>query len=164
MTDTNNNIIDDDQELDYDGVITQDEPERIILPAGDYAFMVRDFERTTSKASEKKMVKIFLDIDGASFGKASIIDNMVLSTKMEWKLSQFFCGIGQKKHGEPLQMNWNAAIGTTGVVEVTCEESQQYGKQNRIKRYYDPAKAPVVDHSTPNPATYSSAPYTPGQF
>ncbi|MDK7260530.1 hypothetical protein QP450_07255, partial [Gardnerella vaginalis] len=41
--------------------------------------------------------------------------NLFLHSRTEGLLSAFFGAIGQKKHGEPLRMNWNSVIGSVGV-------------------------------------------------
>ena len=77
--------------------------------------------------------------DGSAY--TSIIERLILHTKMEWKLSQFFCSIGQKKHGEPLRMNWNKVLGAKGrckvYVDTYTTDRGEERKTNKISKFYD---------------------------
>ena len=140
-----------EKELGWDDEISN-EAEFVTLPAGDYDFEVVKFERSRSKGSEKipasNMAVLEIKItDGQK--SATVFDRLVLHTKMEWKLSQFFRAIGQKKHGEPVRMNWNAVPGARGRCKVieseyTTEKGEKRTK-NEIDKYYDYiAPAPTV--------------------
>ena len=76
--------------------------------------------------------------DPATGEAVELKDSLYLNSKAEWKLSQFFLAIGQKKHGEPLRPNWNAVVGSRGKCEITINEYQKDGetrKNNRIRNY-----------------------------
>lgn len=128
------------EELSYDGTITQDSQEFVILVPGEYQFRVTNIEKTRSKGEGKlpscNMVKVTCSINSPQ-GTANIIENLVLHTSLEWKLSQFFSSIGQKKKGEPLRMNWNNVMGATGKCSVINEEYNG-NLQNRIKAFLLP--------------------------
>lgn len=141
-----------EKELGWDDEISN-EAEFVTLPAGDYDFEVVKFERSRSKGSEKipasNMAVLEIRItDGQK--SATVFDRLVLHTKMEWKLSQFFRAIGQKKHGEPVRMNWNAVPGARGRCKVieseyTTEKGEKRSK-NEIEKYYDYiAPAPAAE-------------------
>lgn len=114
-----------------------------MLPEGDYDFTVTKFERSRHNGSDKippcNKAVVTLTVWGAD-DKVEIIENFLLCNKMEWKLSQFFLSIGLKKHGEPLRMNWNAAIGKKGkckvIVNKYTDKNGNNRENNRIEKFY----------------------------
>lgn len=111
--------------MDWDAVIVDDGNEyapKIILEEGDYKFTVSKLDRTMSKGSEKlppsRMAKLTLSVESDQ-GTATIITNLILHKSLEWKLSQFFRSIGQKRHGEKMKMNWGKVVGSYGIAHIT---------------------------------------------
>lgn len=139
-----------EKELGWDDEISQ-ESEFVLLPDGDYDFEVINFERSRSKGSDSippsNMAVLDIKItDGKS--TVSVKDYLVLHTKMEWKLSQFFRSIGMKKQGETVRMNWSAVPGAKGrckvIVDKYTNDKGQTRESNKIAKYYDyTAPAPV---------------------
>ncbi|WP_249629268.1 hypothetical protein [Streptococcus uberis] len=122
MTDFNTNNF--DREFGWDDVIEKDSSGFVQLTPGDYQFTVTNFERArhTPKSQDAKLpacpkAVISLEIE-TDEGVASLKHNLFLHSSTEGMLSAFFGSIGQKKHGEPLKMNWNTVIGATGVCSV----------------------------------------------
>lgn len=141
--------------LDWDSTISSDS-EYTLLENGDYNYTVTNLEKTYTQKTGAPMAKVTLKVyDEAN--ETSIIDNLVLQQNCEWKLSQFFRSIGQKKHGEPYRMDWSKVVGSTGRCKVKNETfTNQDGKEiktNRIERYYDPlpeaVKAAEKDDAVP---------------
>ena len=132
-----------ERELSWDDEISQ-ESEYTLLEPGDYDFEVKKFERGRSKGSDNipasNMAIIELKVSNGK-NSTNITDYLVLHTKMEWKLSQFFCSIGQKKHGEPLKMNWSKVVGAKGRCKVKVEDyvndKGEKRTSNKIDKYYD---------------------------
>lgn len=122
MTEYNNNF---EREFGWDDTIQEDAKEFITLQPGDYVFTVTDFERARHTPNPQKTGKlpacnkavISLEIE-TDEGVASLKHNLFLHISTEGMLSAFFGAIGQKKHGEPLKMNWNTVVGATGVCSV----------------------------------------------
>lgn len=122
MTEYNNNF---EREFGWDDTIQEDAKEFITLQPGDYVFTVTDFERARHTPNPQKTGKlpacnkavISLEIE-TDEGVASLKHNLFLHSSTEGMLSAFFGAIGQKKHGEPLKMNWNTVVGATGVCSV----------------------------------------------
>lgn len=120
-----------------------DEGSYVLLPEGDYDFTVSKFERARYDGSEKippcNNAKVTLKISGEE-GEIEITENLFLCKKFEWKLSSFFLSIGQKKHGEPLRMNWNKVVGAKGkchvYVDKYTKKDGSSGESNKIKKYY----------------------------
>ena len=140
----------DNYALDWDSEISK-ESEFELLPAGTYRFEVTGMERGRYAGSEKMqscpMATLTLHVTNVADGtNGSVNDSLYLNSKAEWKLSQFFLSIGQKKKGEPLRMNWNLVPGATGELELTVNEYDKKdgtrGKNNRVAKYL-PKAAPM---------------------
>lgn len=139
------------QVLDWDGVLENDGSEFTVLPEGDYVFEVTSFERGSFPGSEKmcacNKATLTLKID-ADQGVANVFDDLILHKRMEWKLSQFFRSIGQKKKGERVTMNWNAVIGSRGRVHIVVnkytDKNGQERENNKVGKYleYDESLMP----------------------
>lgn len=146
-----------DRELGWDDTIEKDANEFILLPEGDYDFIVESFERGRHNGSDKlppcnkAVLKIHID---APQGSVTLTHNLFLHTITEGMLSAFFSSIGQKKKGEPLRMNWNMVPGARGKLKLGVRKYKtQDGEErtsNDIKRFY--------------PREGNAPSFTPGNF
>lgn len=133
-----------ERELGWDDEIEKDGSDYIVLPAGDYNFTVAKFERARFQGSAKmpacNQAKLELTVHSQEHGDVTIFHNLFLHTKTEGLLSNFFAGIGQKKKGEKLRMNWNTVIGSKGRLKL--EVNKFTGKDgaektnNQVKTFY----------------------------
>jgi hypothetical protein len=129
------------RELGWDDTI-QNDSSFVELPEGDYDFTIDHFERGRSKGSDKippsNMAIVYFVVKTADGQEATIKENFILHTRLEWKLSELFCGVGLKKKGEELRMNWNALPGLTGRAKVTLEPDRNdpSKKYNHINKIY----------------------------
>ena len=141
--------------LEWDSEITQDTQEFVLLPEGDYPFMVQGLEKAIYDGPSEKIghgcpMAILKIVVGTDDNHTSVTDKLYLSTSMEWKLGQFFRAIGQKTHGKAYKMDWNNVIGKQGLCRIKVEDwVDREGKQrqsNKIERYLecDAVKAPTV--------------------
>lgn len=133
------------RELGWDDAIENDGPEFITLPEGDYDFEVISFERARHNGSEKlpacNKAVVSIKVTGKE-GTTTIKHNLFLHTITEGMLCAFFVGIGQRKHGERLTMNWNTVVGSKGRCKVgirkwTNDEGKEF-TSNEIKKFYEP--------------------------
>ncbi len=136
-------------EMGWDDVITE-ESSFVLLPEGDYSFTVKDFkrERHIPKSADAKLpacnkAVLTIEVDGKDKGKATITHNLFLHQSVEGLLSAFFISIGQKKHGEPLRMDWSKVVGANGRCKVGIRswENRNNGEKmqsNEIKRFLEP--------------------------
>lgn len=140
--------------LSWDSEISQDTPEFIVLPEGDYPFMVQDYEKGIYEGPSEKIghgcpMATLKIVVRSPKGNTSVQDRLYLTQNMEWKLSSFFRSIGQKSHGKSYKMDWNSIIGKEGLCHVKQETwVGNDGKErvtNRIDRYLDSdaAQAPT---------------------
>ena len=142
MTDFNNNF---DHELDWNDEITNDGAEFISLQSGDYQFTVTNIERARHTpnphnpgklpACNKAIVSVKIE---TAEGSTTLKHNLFLHSTTEGMLSAFFGAIGQKKHGQPLKMNWNV-IGATGV----CRINKRKGTGQYADHEYDNIKSMI---------------------
>jgi len=149
----------DERELGWDDSIENDGPDFETLPEGDYDFEVVGFERGRHSGSDKlpacNKAIVAIKVKGAA-GSTTIKHQLFLHTKTEGLLCAFFVGIGQRKHGEKLTMNWNKVIGSKGRCKVYVDKwvSNTTGKDltsNKISKFYEPEDKPATT-------------FKPGQF
>jgi len=114
MADINNN---QNMMIDWNDSIENDGQEFVLLPEGDYNFVVTNFERGRFPGGPKipacNKASITVQVT-APEGVAIVKFDLLLYRTLEWRISAFFRCIGQKKHGEKLTMNWNKVIGSQG--------------------------------------------------
>lgn len=156
--DYNTQYANQEREYNWDDTIQKDN-EFILLPEGDYDFVVESFQRGRFNGSDKMpacpMAQIKVKIINPSGDNVTVDVSLLLHSRVEWKLSEFFAGIGQKKKGEPLRMNWNYVPGSKGRCKVGLRtyKDNQY---NEIKKFYP--KDPSYGSSNAAPS------FTNGQF
>ena len=134
--------------LDWNAEISK-ESEFELLPPGTSDFTVEDMQRGEFQGSQKMSrcykADLKLRVSDPTTGKSGrVFDTLYLNSKAEWRLSQFFTSIGQKKHGEPLRMDWNKVVGSTGKLKLTINKytSSRTGEDrenNRVSEYLAPA-------------------------
>lgn len=162
----NNNM---GREYDWNDTIENDS-EFVLLPEGDYNFLVKGFERARHQGSEKlppcNKAVVSIEVSDAKGHRATIQHNLFLHSSCEGMLCEFFTGIGARKHGEKLRMDWNRVVGSRGRCKVTIREwtSNKTGEKmqgNQIRRFYDPATQGSV--ASAQPAAQQTS-FTPGSF
>lgn len=118
----------------------------ILLTPGAYEFKVIDRKIEKFPGSEKipkdtPKVVLMLEINSPE-GVTTVKADLIMWSTLEWKLSEFFRSIGQKKHGEKLRPNWKTVIGSKGKVmiknrEYTGTDGKQH-KTNDVDKFLDP--------------------------
>ena len=120
--------------------------EFILLPDGDYNFEVISVERARHGGSDKlppcNKAVVTIRIETEDGEETVIKHNLFLHAKTEGMLCAFFTGIGLRKHGEKLKMNWNSVVGAKGRCKVgqrswTNDKGETY-LNNDIKKFYEP--------------------------
>ena len=127
-------------ELAWDDEIENDGDEFITLPPGDYFFRVDGVERGRHPGSEKLppcpkavvSIRVFSDQ-----GEIVLKHNLFLHSRTESMISQFFAGIGMKKKGEKLKMDFAKAVGKEGKLKLSTR-TYDGNTYNDIKRFYRP--------------------------
>jgi len=177
-----------EKELGWDDEIEKDGGDFTLLPEGDYEFTVGKFERARFQGSSKmpacNRAKLELTVHSPEHGDVMVFHNLFLHTKTEGLLSNFFSGIGQKKKGEKLRMNWNAVTGSKGKLKLEINKfTGRDGNErtnNQVKKFYSYEEAfpqgqtqqqppQQMQNQTPFPTGQTQPPaqqggFTPGQF
>lgn len=152
------------REIGWDDELTNDGQEYILLEEGDYNFTVKAFERGRFPGSSKipacNKAMLTIEVETPE-GTATAKVDLILWSTLEWKLSEFFRCIGQKKHGEPLRPRWNEVVGSKGRAhfkprEYTKKDGSK-GISNDVTKFldYDPA---VMRGSVPQNGRQVAAP------
>lgn len=176
-----------ERELGWDDEIEKDGGDFIVLPAGDYNFTVSKFERGRFAGSAKmpacNQAKLELTVHSPEHGDVVIFHTLLLHTKTEGFLSNFFSGIGQKKKGEKLRMNWNTVIGSKGKLKLkinkfigrdgtekennevqTFHPYDEAFPQGQAQGYQQPMQQqPNMQYQSPFPTTTQQQPSQPQQ-
>lgn len=130
--------------MDWNDTIENDGQEFIILPEGDYNFVVSGLERGRFPGSAKMQAcnkaSLTLQVETED-GIASIRTDLILNRLVEWRISAFFRSIGRKKHGERLVMDWNNLIGAKGRAHFKprkyTDRDGNEKQANDVDRFYD---------------------------
>lgn len=144
MANTEQKVIDWDDEIQNDGEFTNEET--VILPEGSYDFRVVKSEKAWYDGSSKipacNMAKIYLEIDGGKLGRGFCVEQIFLLDKLEWKAAAFLRSIGLKKHDEPVQ--WRKLVqcdGESGRCKIYVDEYEgrdgQTHQSNKVKNFFD---------------------------
>lgn len=140
------------RELGWDDVIENDGQDFILLPEGDYPFTVVGLEKARHTPQpggkippcNKAILTIRLQTQDGQTSDQKY--NLFLHSSQEWKLCEFFAGIGARKKGEPLRMNWAVVVGATGICHVRvrtfAKRDGSEGKSNDIAKFYAKETAP----------------------
>jgi len=134
------------KEYGWDDEIEKDSEGFTLLEPGEYDFEVVNFERARHNGSAKlpacNKAIITLRVSAPDGRSVDLKHNLFLHSKCEGLLSAFFVGIGLKKHGEKLKMDWSKVVGRRGRCTVGVHEYN--GKTyNDIKRILEPKEAPA---------------------
>lgn len=134
------------RELGWDDEISREGGELLLLPEGDYNFVVESYERARHPGSDKLPAcnKAILHLRvTAPEGEIHLEHNLFLHQRTEGFLSEFFTSIGLKKPGEPLRMNWNQVPGCTGRLKLGVHtwrtKDGEERKSNQVKKFYPKA-------------------------
>lgn len=148
-----------ERELGWDAAIERDAPDFILLPEGEYDFTVDHFDRERFNGSDKmpacNKAVLYLNVETPD-GVAVVRESLFLHTKGEGKLCAFFTAIGQRQHGQRVNMNWNAVPGAKGRAKIGIREYN--GKQyNEVKKYLEPAAPAAAPAYQPQPGAYQQS-------
>lgn len=145
----------DAHEIGWGDQIVADGGEFLLLDEGDYDFTVTAFERGRFPGSAKipacNKAVLTLTVQTQK-GEANTKYDLILWSSLEWKISEFFRAIGQKKSGEAFVPRWNEVVGSKGRAHFKPRKYLKNGEErqvNDISKFYD---APQTQQN------YASAP------
>lgn len=142
-----------ERELGWDDVISSEGNEYILLPDGDYEFIVESYEKSRFNGSEKMppcnqaIIKLRFE---TSSGRVTINHYFLLYSTFKRKIFEFFECIGLAKKGEELRMNWPRVPGARGRCQIG-KKNYNNKEYNEVKKFYPREEV-------------KTGTYTPGQF
>lgn len=157
MSDYNNN---QGFELGWDSEIEKDSPDFILLPDGEYDFVVKSFERGRYNGGDKigPCPKAILKLGIDTYeGEAVVRKELLLHSRLEGLLCEFFVSIGQRQHGQRVAMNWNAVTGARGRCKIGTYIGKDGNKYNEVKKFLEP-KQGAQPQQYQQPQQYAGAP------
>lgn len=140
----------DERAFGWDDQIQHDSSGFVLLPEGEYPFVVESFSRAYHNGSaklppcNKAVLKIRV---GDVFGQNTALEhNLFLHSKTEGLLCEFFCSIGLRRRGEALKMDWSRVPGASGRcklgVRTWTGRDGEEKKSNEILRFLEPETEP----------------------
>lgn len=139
-------MVENERELAWDDTIEK-ESSFTLLPAGEYDFTVKSFERgryepgPNAKLPPCNMATVTLEVTDGELS-ALVENRFFLHSRCEGMLCEFFLAIGQRKHGEPLKMNWPSVPGSRGrcKIGVRTWKGKDGGdmQSNEVKKFLEP--------------------------
>ena len=149
--------------MDWDSPVENEGEEFTLLPAGSEAnFEVLGLDKSrVSKPGNYTgcpMAKMKIAVRN-EHGSTVVNESLILHSKMEWKICQFFTSVGFRKHGEKLQPQWNRAVGAKGRCKLLVSEYESTknpgtkNKNNKIDKFLDPPNATAAKATATPEAT-----------
>lgn len=130
--------------LSWDGSFTAEESSFKLFQPGDYPFVVTNMERKMYNGQSDKIpngapyAEVTMEFTGPE-GKTNVIDRLYLMKNWQWKLTQFFSGIGQAPViGQPFTPNWSQVIGSSGTAKLNINKYTSKGQErqnNQVEEY-----------------------------
>lgn len=151
-----------ERELGWNDEIQNDGPEFVLIPEGEYDFVVTHYERARHNGSDKlppcNKAVLHIEIKVNENQIVSLEHNLFLHTKTEGLLCSFFKSINQRQHGEKMKMDWNKVSGSHGRCHISHRKwTGKTGKEmtgHQIDRFLEPEEKTAA----------AAAGYTPGKF
>jgi hypothetical protein len=171
----------DDTPIGWDDAIGDGEepPERTVLAAGRYPFVVEEVKRGYFNGSEKlaecPCADIRLRFSDGQGQDATVFDRVFLIKRFEWKISALFRAVGHKRKGDDgFRPDWGRLEGASGEAQLKVT-SYQGQRRNEVERYFDaaqaqpqappaPAQQPVQPQPVAQPVAQPAASWQPGSF
>lgn len=152
------------RELGWDEEVEDTGGSYPLVPAGDYDFTVRSFERGRYEGGSKipacNQAQLKIDVTSGT-ESTTVFTNLLLFSTLQWKLAQFFKSIGSPEVDGRVKMNWNMVFGATGRCKVGIRKYKDKNgaerESNEILEFYP------ADHTAQSaPSTQSK--WKPGTF
>lgn len=162
--------------LGWDDEVEEGSP-FVLLPEGNYPFVVTKFDRGIYEAPAGRESKIPANCPKATVScqfttesgeTTTLTENFFLYKKMQWKINQFFTSIGAQKSADgKVKMNWGAVLGASGTAKVIInnykdKKTGEDRQNNRIDTFNEPTQqAAATGYQQPPVTPFPSA--TPTQ-
>ena len=162
--------------LDWNMAESEDSGNFVLLKPGNYPFTVKALERGVYEGGQNigrcPKAKLTLSVDGCGQGVTDVNTTILLDSKVEWKIGQFFksLGYGKTEDGKRV-VDWAGCIGKSGWCRVENREflgnDGKMKKSNEVKQFLDPETTinagPDEQEPTP-PLQPQAAPTAPNPY
>lgn len=145
--------------LSWDSSFIAEESSFKLFQPGEYQFTVTNMERKIYDGTSTKIpngapyAEVTMEFTGPE-GKTNVIDRLYLMKNWQWKLTQFFSGIGQAPvMGQTFQPNWSQVIGSRGTAKLNINTYTSKGQErsnNQVEEYKVSSAAAPQQQSQPN--------------
>lgn len=140
MSDVNTTV--NNELIGWEDEINRDE-QQYVRVEGEFPFEVVNMDRGSFPGSAKlppcNKATLTLRVR-TDDGEATVFTDLIMCRALEWKLSEFFRSIGQKKQGETLKMNWNTVVGARGMAQFKPRKYIKDGEEreaNNVAKFLD---------------------------
>ncbi len=113
----------------------------ILLPEGEYDFVIESFERSWFDGSEKApacpKAELKLKVETPE-GICILNESLLLYNKMQWKIAEFFISIGFEPDANNIvHPNWSMVARAAGraAVEIRPDRNEPTKKYNHVKKF-----------------------------
>ncbi|CEN29364.1 hypothetical protein [Pseudolactococcus piscium] len=158
--------------LGWDDEVEEGSP-FVLLPEGDYPFVVTNFERGIYEKPAGRESKVpancpkaivTFELTGPNGETTTLTENFFLYKKMQWKINQFFYSLGAQKGADgKVKMNWGSVLGAKGTAKVVInpykdKKTGEDKQNNRIDTFNEPTQQAAAAGYQPPQQTYQAPP------
>ncbi len=171
------NANDEMEILGWDDEVEEGSP-FVLLPAGDYPFVVVNFERgiyekptnyESKVPANCPMAIVTIEVTAPDGQKTTLTEKLFLYKKMQWKINQFFTSIGAPKSADgKVKMNWNMVLGSRGTAKIFINDYKdrktgEDKQSNRIDTFNEPTQQAAATGYQP-PQNYQQTTQPPQNY
>lgn len=128
------------KEIGWDDYVEKG-PDFVLLPEGDYDFVIDSFERGRFNGSDKvppcNRAELKVRVDTPE-GTCVMNESLLLYDKMQWKIAEFFMSIGAEEEADGrIKPNWSIVPMATGraTIEIRPDRNDPSKKYNHVKKF-----------------------------
>lgn len=144
--------------LSWESSFTAEESSFKLFQPGEYPFVVTNMERKMYNGKSDKIpngapyAEVTMEFTGPE-GKTNVIDRLYLMKNWQWKLTQFFSGIGQSPvMGQSFQPNWSQVVGSRGTAKLIINKYNSKGQERQNNQVEEYLKSPTPQQQSFNQA------------
>lgn len=142
-----------------DGVFNFDTPiiaevrEFVLLPEGEYPFMISNIEKkryepkaeSNAKLPPCPQIIVTFDVDGGESGKAQVKANFYYHESTMWRLTNLFIGVGLAQKNQQFIPNPDLLLGKSGRMKLKHHTYPKENGGNGVINEFDRCIAPVAE-------------------
>ena len=126
--------------LDWGDGYAEKGADYILLPEGEYDFVIESFERGWFEGSDKApacpRAELKVRVETPE-GICIMNESLLLYDRMQWKLAEFFLSIGAEEADGRVRLNWNLVPRAAGraQIEIRPDRKDPAKKYNHVKKF-----------------------------